>query len=185
MNEGVTETVERFTGGERALHWATALAVILLLGSGFLIWQKLDDWEILEVNVISQGHVWLGGLLLVGAALAFQLWGRRRRVPRPVQRFNAGQRLALRFVQAALGLMTATGAILYLREFVEMSKPFRRLVKQAHLLTAGAVAVFVVMHLVMVLLVPKNRGLLRGMITGRLSPPCHLPPGHPPRRPPT
>jgi Ni,Fe-hydrogenase I cytochrome b subunit len=160
--------VERFTRAERAFHGATALAVFILMGTGWFIWRKQDDWEILGVNVLSQGHVWLGGVLLVIAAVAFLLLGRRRRVAFAERRFKPGQRAALRVITVVLGYMVASGVLLYLREFVEMSKATRALIRQAHLLGGWVVVAFLAAHLAMVLLVPKNRGLIAGILTGRV-----------------
>lgn len=169
MNNASESQVERFTLGERLLHGAVATAVLALLGSGLLIWQKADDWELWGVNLVSQGHVWLGGGLLVGSVAAYLVWGRRRQVRHHAGRFNAGQRLALRAVQVGLGFLVGSGSLLYLREFVAISKPVRTLIRQAHLLGAGAIVAFIVLHLVMVLVVPKNRGLLKGMTSGSVS----------------
>lgn len=169
MNSASNPLVERFTLGERLLHAGVATAVLALLGSGVLVWQKADEWELWGVNVVSQGHVWLGGGLLVAAVAAYMLWGRRRQAPHAARRFNPGQRVAMRAVQAVLGFLVASGVLLYLREFIQMAKPVKAAVRQAHLLGAGAIATFVLAHLVMVLAVPKNRGLLRGMLSGRVS----------------
>lgn len=159
--------LERFTKAERLLHWSSASAVFLLLGTGALIWQHLDEWEIAEINVISQFHVWGAGLLLMATLVGFALW-RRRRVPSAAKRFNPGQRAGLRVVQGLVGFLIASGVVLYAREFVTMAKPFKALVRELHLIGAGAIAAFVLAHLVMVFLVPKNRGLLQGMVTGRV-----------------
>lgn len=168
MNSASNPLIERFTLGERLLHGGVATAVLALLGSGVLVWQKADEWELWGVNVVSQGHVWLGGGLLVAAVAAYMLWGRRRQVSHASRRFNAGQRVALRAVQAVLGFLLASGVLLYLREFIQMAKPVKTAVRQAHLLGAGAIALFLLAHLAMVLAVPKNRGLLRGMLSGRV-----------------
>jgi cytochrome b subunit of formate dehydrogenase len=157
--------VQRFALAERLLHWNTAFSVLFLLATGALIWQKLDEWEIGGINVISQSHVWLGGLLLVGGAIAFALL-RRQRIPHAERRFSVRQQLGLKAVRISLLLMTLSGSALYLRSFLAMSKPLKGLIKDVHFWIAVPVLAFVLVHLVMVLLVPKNRGLLRGMLTG-------------------
>lgn len=167
-NGPITKDVERFTGAERLLHWSTALAVLFLLITGALIWQHADDWEIAGINVISQSHVWLGGLLLIGGTTAYALL-RHRRIPFARQRFALKQKLGLRMMQGLLVVMTSSGTVLYLREFITMSKPFRSLVRQVHFWSMVPILAFVTAHLLAILLVPRNRGLLRGMITGRVA----------------
>lgn len=157
--------LKRFSGAERLLHWTTVVSVTILAGTGWFIWRKEDDWEINGINVISQSHVWLGALLLlVGFALYLLL--RRPRPDFAALRFNPGQRVSLRLTQVLLGVLTITGSVLFLREWIEMSKPVRVFVRQTHFYSAAALMAFVGLHLVMVLVVPKNRGLVRGMVTG-------------------
>lgn len=161
-------TIKRFTLAERRLHWTTALSVGFLVLTGALIWRHLDEWEVAGINVISRGHVWLGGLMLVAGMVGFVLW-RRRRIPHADKRFSSGQRLGLRLVQGLLLVMIVSGTVLYLREFVTMSKGFRTLVRQIHFWSAVPVVAFIAVHLERVLIHARHRGLLQGMLSGRVS----------------
>jgi MprA protease rhombosortase-interaction domain-containing protein len=163
------DDIQRFTLAERLLHWNTAFSVLFLLATGAAIWQKADEWEVLGINVISQGHVWVGGLFLVAGVLAFALRRRRQAIPQAGLRFSLGQRLGLQVTRLSLLVMTVSGTVLYLRAWLPMSKPLLGLVRDVHFWSAVPVLAFVLVHLAMVLLVPKNRGLLRGMLTGRVA----------------
>lgn len=158
----------RFSKAERLLHWMTAVSVTILALTGWFIWRKEDDWEIAGINVVSQSHVWVGALMLL-AGLGVYLVLRRPRPPYAALRFNPGQRLSLRLTQALLAVLVLSGSALYLREWIEMSKPVRTLLRQVHFASAATLVAFIALHLAMVLVVPKNRGLLRGMLTGRVA----------------
>lgn len=159
---------ERFSKAERLLHWTTVVAVTLLGLTGWFIWRHEDDWEILGINVLSQSHVVLGaGLLVAGLVLYLVMRGPRRSFAE--LRFNLGQQLSLRLTQALITMLTVSGTVLYLRSFLGLSKAVKGLVREVHFYSAAALLAFVGLHLVMVLVVPKNRGLVRGMWTGRVS----------------
>lgn len=160
--------LKRFSTAERVLHWMTVAGVTILAGTGWFIWRKEDDWEINGINVLSQSHVWVGAVLLL-AGVALYLLLRRTRPAFSALRFNPGQRVSLRLTQVLLSLLTITGSVLYLREWIELSRPVKTVLRQVHFYGAAALVAFVALHLVMVFLVPKNRGLLRGMVTGFIS----------------
>lgn len=161
----LSDRLERFTMAERMLHWSNAFGVLFLGTTGAIIWQDLDDWRIAGINVLSEGHFWLGGGTVLVGAIAFLLL-RRRRLAHAEARFNPLQRLNLRVIQAALVWMLATGTLLHFGKAWALSKPFRQSLKQVHLVSAAAVSALVLVHLIQVLIVPKNRGLLMGMVTG-------------------
>lgn len=160
--------VERFTQAERTLHTTNALAVFFLLLTGGLIWRDLDHWRPGGLNLIVLGHVWLGGIiLLLGGAVAFLLF-RRRTIPYAEKRFNPAQRNSLKFSRVMLGLLSLTGTFIYVSKLMGGSKDFRHLIKDAHLYGAWVLLAFVVAHVAMVVLVPKNRGILKGMVWGHV-----------------
>lgn len=160
--------LERFTQAERTLHSTNAVAVFFLLLSGGLIWQDLDHWRPGGINLVVQGHVWLGGIiLLLGGAVAFLLF-RRRTIPYADKRLNPAQRNSLRLSRLLLILMSLSGTFIYVSHQLGWSKEFRHQVKEAHLYGAGALLAFIVAHVGMVLLVPKNRGILQGMLQGHV-----------------
>jgi cytochrome b subunit of formate dehydrogenase len=156
--------IERFTQAERLYHWANAAAVTLLLASGALIWRDLDKWRPNGINVLEKGHFWLGGGLLIVSLVLFLLL-RRRHIPQAQMRFNRGQRLNLRIFQVLLGWMLASGIVIEFGKAWGLTKPVRGLFKQAHLLSAAAILALIIGHLLMV---AKNRGILAGMVTGRV-----------------
>jgi cytochrome b subunit of formate dehydrogenase len=162
------DRIERFTLAERLLHWSNAAAILFLGLTGVLIWQDLDDWRPAGINLISEGHFWLGGGTVVAGALLF-LALRRARVTAAAQRFNPQQTLNLRAVQLVLAEMVATGTLLHFGKVWHLTKPLRATIKQIHLMSAAFVGILVAGHLVMVLLVPKNRGLLLGMWQGAIT----------------
>lgn len=161
----MTSRIERFTLAERVLHWGTALAMLILGSTGIAIWQEADKWRPRGFNVISQGHFWLGGGLLVVGALAFRVF-RRGHVVSPGDRFNPLQLANLRIFQLTLLWMSCSGIVLRFAKDWGLAKPLRHTIAEVHLVSAAAVGVLVAFHLVQVLAVPKNRGILAGMLTG-------------------
>jgi len=160
-------SIERFTRSERRYHWANALAILFLGLTGSLIWQDLDHWRPGGVNVLVQSHVWLGGGLLVLSALVFRFF-RRGSVPNAARRFNLGQRVNLRAFQALLTWMVLTGFVLNYAKAWGLSRPVRHQIAEVHLFSAATVGLLVLGHLAMVFLVPKNRGIVQAMLTGRV-----------------
>lgn len=161
--------LERFTQAERMLHWSNALSVFFLVITGIIIWQGEDEWELFGIDVISQSHSLLGGSLFIFGALAFLIF-RRRHVAFAAKRFKPGQKRGLRFVQVLSVLMGLTGVILFLRQFIPMDKGFRAVVRNMHSNGMWVMAAVVAAHIGLVLLVPSNRKLLRGMVTGYVDP---------------
>lgn len=159
--------LERFTKSERFLHWMIAAAVLVFAGTGWFIWRHEDDWEINGINVIVQSHVLIGGALLALGVIGFLLV-RRRRIPGAESRFGLGQRLGLHFTQLTLSVLVLSGGAFYFRQALELAKPVRKQIMQVHLMGAICLLLFVGVHLAMVLLLPKTRGILAGMLTGKV-----------------
>jgi hypothetical protein len=128
---------------------------------GVLIWQHLDEWEIGKINVIPQAHVWLGGLLRSSChRLAV---GRRGAFPSPSSANGAAPGLALCLLLSAGGYPQRPGVV----------RPRIRRHEQARarcaMCTLGAALVWRSSSFTWaVLLAPANRGLLAGMLTGRV-----------------
>ena len=163
----MSNTIERFTLAERRWHWLNALAVLFLGTTGVLIWRHLDELKFHHLNVISEGHVFLGGGVLVLSALAFAFF-RRRRVERAAKRFNPGQRFNLLAFQVLLGFMVASGLVVRFGKPFGLTKALHHQLLNLHLYSAAAIGVLVLGHLGMVFVVPKNRGILAAMLTGRV-----------------
>lgn len=163
--------LERFTPAERWLHWTIACAMLFNLSTGFLIWRQLDDaWKPFGINIVSNGHVWLGGGTIVLAVLVFALFALRgrRRVAGSGQRFNLGQAINLRLVQGLVVWMAGTGLLVRFGGGFGLARQLRHQILQVHLVGAALFLAAIVGHLVMVFVVPKNRGIHAGMLTGHL-----------------
>lgn len=159
------ERLERFTRTERIFHWTNAGAVLFQLATGAIVWRELDNWRIHHVNVVSQAHFWIG-LLVIGLGAALFLLLHRRRIPACEWRFNRGQRLNLRGFQVLLGWMLASGVVLRFGRAWHLGKPTLSVIREAHLVSAGLVLVGIGAHMAMVFAVPRNRGILQGMLGG-------------------
>lgn len=157
---------ERFSLADRLVHWTTAIAVTLLGATGWFIWRGEDEWEVLGVNAIAWAHVWVGGLLLLGGVACYLALRRRSA---PAHGWNMGQRLALRYTQVVLAFLAVSGILLQFRHALGMDKALKGLLRDGHAYGAVAIAAFVAVHLVMLFLVPKNRGRLSAMVTGHAS----------------
>ena len=78
------------------------------MGAGFVIWNDWDRHIRLFGFRYGQAHFWVGAVVFIAAPLLF-LALRRRRVVGHSTRFNAGQQLNLRAMQASLPFMLVTG----------------------------------------------------------------------------
>ncbi|HEY9721118.1 MAG TPA: cytochrome b/b6 domain-containing protein [Oscillatoriaceae cyanobacterium] len=163
--------IARFTRGERAYHWGNALAVLFLLGTGTSLWLHLDHYHPRGPHAthgphyLLLFHVWLGGGGLIAATLLFAAlaW---RRTQHPAVRFNQGQRVNLRLFQAFIGWMIFSGLLIFNSRTLGIPHATSEIFSKLHLIAAGLIGVLVLGHLAMVLLVPKNRGILSGMVSG-------------------
>ncbi|MEZ5102746.1 MAG: cytochrome b/b6 domain-containing protein [Thermoleophilia bacterium] len=164
--------LHRFDRRERLLHWTHAGAVLVLLASGFALYQP-DLAELIgrrplvrDVHVdtaLAWGAALLAQALLGGRALRDRL----RELGDPAApRFNRGQKTHAT-IQAALAvLVSLTGALIWLGE------------RHTGLRVGGAVALHDVLalatlalllgHLYLAVLHPATRHALRGMTRGEV-----------------
>lgn len=158
--------IARFTRGERLFHWGNALAVLFLLTTGASLWLHLDHYNhhSHKPHYLLLFHVWLGGGGLIAATLLFVAlaW---RRTPHHA-RFNSGQRVNLRLFQGFLGWMALSGLLIFNQRLLGIPHPTAEIFSKLHLIAAGVIGVLVLGHLAMVFVVPKNRGILSGMLSG-------------------
>lgn len=183
--------IRRFGAAERALHWTTAAAVLVLLATGAL----MSVPALVEVTPRSTAKTWhlLAALALMatfgllveagGAPVRRTLrqlqyldrddvrwlrqapWRLLSSAPAPEQgRFNAGQKLNACVVAGLLVVSYVTGALLWLGER-DHALRFDGTVLVHDGLTYVLV-VLIVGHIVMAAVLPGTRPSLAGMIRG-------------------
>jgi len=132
-----TERLARFDRAERALHWANAVLFGLLLGTAALLYVGQLAALVGRRELVRQVHVVSGLLLPVPLILALVgpwrrglmadlrafnrfdgddiRWLRTRGRDRTVRlhKFNPGQKLNAAFVAGSIGVMLATGSIMF------------------------------------------------------------------------
>jgi cytochrome b subunit of formate dehydrogenase len=156
---------ERFTESEIALHWGNSLSILLLSGSGLLIWQSVDDWQFQGFSIVSLVHTWLFGGLFMSVFLIY-LFRARKKAPHEKIRLKAAQRLTLYAVVFMAACSLVTGLLLLLRLYFGMSLPAKDVVRYVHQLGLVGFGVFTLLHLVMLFAVPGHAPLIMGMLTG-------------------
>jgi thiosulfate reductase cytochrome b subunit len=185
----------------RATHWLNAIAVVILVTSGWRIYNAAPFFDFAFPKEITLGG-WLGGAILWHFAAMWLLAangllylslnlasGRLRKKFLPVSaravvadlvaalrgqlshadlsHYNAVQRVAYLFAVLDAALLVASGLVLWksvqfplLREILGGYEAARRV----HFLAMSAMAIFIVVHLAMVALVPRS---LLTMVRGR------------------
>jgi formate dehydrogenase subunit gamma len=170
---------ERFSGGERALHWVNATLFLVLLFTASALYVGPVSGIVGRRELIKWIHVIAGLCLpfpLLFAALrsapfradvrrlnrwtrADSQWIRRR--PHVARKFNAGQKLNSAFVAGSIPVMLATGAIM--KWFGPFPLSWRTGSTFVHDLVAIALFIAIVGHIVKALSEPdKLRAMLRG-----------------------
>ena len=185
----------------RITHWINALAVLIMIGSGWQIYNASPLFAFTFPKSVTLGGWLAGGLLwhfaamwlLVGNGLVYVTLGiatghfRRKLLPiRPADvvgdvaaaltgrlsyddlaRYNAVQKLLYLGILLTGAVIVASGFALWkpvqLRELAAVFGGYEG-ARLVHFFAMGAIVVFLVVHVVMALLVPKT---LRAMITGR------------------
>lgn len=187
-------------GWLRATHWLNALAVLLMVASGWRIYDAAPLFEFHFPKALTLGG-WLGGALqwhfaamwlLVVNGLVFltlnlatgrfarrffplrgaDLWHdlaaalRGRLSHADPRHYNAVQRAAYLFVMADLVVLVLSGLVLWksvqfplLRELMAGYEGARRV----HFVAMAALVLFVAVHLLMVVLVPRSLHTMIGL----------------------
>jgi formate dehydrogenase gamma subunit len=180
--------IERFTRAERALHWATAAAVLTAAITGLILYVGPLTALVGRRNLVKDVHVVAGLTMPVPLVLAYAgrwraavradvrrlgrwtradrrwLWSRGREARDQVGKFNAGQKANAAFVAGMIPVMVATGVIMRWYEPFELR--YRTGATFVHDWTAIVTWVVVTGHIAFAL---ADRGSLRGMLTGRVS----------------
>jgi formate dehydrogenase subunit gamma len=180
--------IERFTRAERALHWATAAAVLTAAITGLILYVGPLTALVGRRNLVKDVHVVAGLAMPVPLVLAYAgrwraavradvrrlgrwtradrrwLWSRGREARDQVGKFNAGQKANAAFVVGMIPVMVATGAIM--RWYEPFDLRYRTGATFVHDWTAIVTWVVVTGHIAFAL---ADRGSLRGMLTGWVS----------------
>jgi formate dehydrogenase subunit gamma len=180
--------IPRFGPATRALHWATAAAVLTCALTGLVLYVGPLSALVGRRNLVKDVHVIAGLCMPVPLVLAyagrwrtevrreFRRLGRWTRADRrwlrsrgreatdQVGKFNAGQKLNAAFVAGMIPIMLATGSIM--RWFEPFPIRYRTGATFVHDWTAIATWVIVTGHILFAL---NDRMSLRGMLTGRVT----------------
>jgi formate dehydrogenase subunit gamma len=180
--------IERFGRPTRALHWATAGAVLTAALTGLILYVGPLTALVGRRTLVKDIHVIAGLSMPVPLLLAYAGGGRRdvranvRRLARwsradrrwlrtrgrdardKVGKFNAGQKANAAFVAGMIPIMVFSGSIM--RWFEPWPVQYRTGATFVHDWTAIATWVIVAGHILFAL---NDTESLRGMLTGRVS----------------
>jgi formate dehydrogenase subunit gamma len=175
--DAVPERVQRHAAIDRAFHWLTALAVLVLMGTGLL--------PIVGVKFDWVGIHWITGVVLVALVLFHVVralgWQRIRCLWISAGEFSAQRvgkySVAQKLMHHAMTLMVLAASITGVLMLAKVDTPFWQ--RDPYLFAAATWGVIYVVHgfaalaavtLVMVhayfALIPENRMYLRAMIRG-------------------
>jgi len=182
---GPTQRLPRFDRAERALHWANAILFGLLLATAALLYVGQLAALVGRRELVRQVHVVSGLLLPVPLILALigpwrrgvmadlrafnrfdrddirWLRSRGRDPSVRLHKFNPGQKLNAAFVAGSIGLMLATGSIMFW--FRPFPLAWRTGATFVHDWTAIAIALVVAGHIWMAV---SDSDSLRSMVRG-------------------
>ncbi len=180
--------IERFTPATRALHWATAAAVLICAVTGFILYVGPLTALVGRRVLVRQIHVTAGLVIPVPLILAYlgpwrrgvraefrrlgrwsradKRWlrSRGREATAEVGKFNAGQKANGAFIAGMIPLMVVSGSVM--RWFHYFPDRYRTGATFVHDWTALATWVIVSGHILFAL---NDPGALRGMVTGKVS----------------
>jgi formate dehydrogenase gamma subunit len=182
------ELLDRFTPAERALHWATAAAVLACAVTGLVLYVGPLSSLVGRRNLVKDVHVIAGLAMPVPLILAYLgrwrdavradirrlsrwtrddrrwFWTRGGEADERVGKFNAGQKANAAFIAGMMPLMLASGSIM--RWFGPFPLEWRTGATFVHDWTAIATWLIVAGHIVIAL---ADGGALRAMVTGRVT----------------
>lgn len=179
--------IHRFSRAERALHWATAVAVVVCAVTGLVLYVgPLTAW-VGRRTLVKDTHVVAGLAMPVPLVLAYAgswratvradvrrlsrwsradrrwLASRGRDARDAVGKFNAGQKANAAFTLGMMPVMLVTGSIM--RWYEPFDLTYRTGATFVHDWVAIATWVVVTGHILFALADP---GAMRGMLTGRV-----------------
>jgi formate dehydrogenase subunit gamma len=180
--------IARFTRAQRALHWATATAVLVCALTGLILYVGPLTALVGRRTLVRDIHVVAGLAMPVPLVLAYAgrwrgavradvrrlsrwtaadrrwLLSRGRVAADRVGKFNAGQKANAAFVAGMIPIMVVTGSIMRWNEPFDVT--YRTGATFVHDWTAIATWLIVVGHIWFAL---SDAGSLRGMLTGRVT----------------
>jgi formate dehydrogenase subunit gamma len=180
--------IQRFTRAERALHWATAVAVLVCAITGLILYVGPLTALVGRRTLVRDTHVVAGLAMPVPLVAAYAgrwraalradirrlgrwtradrrwLWSRGREATEAVGKFNAGQKANAAFIAGMIPIMVATGSIMRWNEPFDIT--YRTGATFVHDWTAIATWFVVAGHIAFAL---SDAGSLRGMLTGRVT----------------
>jgi formate dehydrogenase subunit gamma len=181
-------TIPRFGRAERALHWSTALAVLVCAVTGLILYVGPLTAAVGRRTLVKDLHVAFGLAMPVPLVLAYAgrwrasvradvrrlarwtradrrwLLSRGRDATDEVGKFNGGQKANAAFVLGMIPIMVVTGSIMRWPEPVPLT--YRTGATFVHDWTAIATWAVVAGHIFIALCDP---GAMRGMLTGRVT----------------
>ena len=128
--------IDRFTRAERALHWATAVAVLMCAITGLILYVGPLTAFVGRRTLVKDTHVIAGLAMPAPLLLAYAgrwrasvradirrlgrwtradrrwLWSRGRDATDAVGKFNAGQKANAAFVAGMIPIMVVTGSMM-------------------------------------------------------------------------
>lgn len=192
VDQAPDRLLDRFTGAERALHWATAAVVLTCALTGLVLYVgPLTAW-VGHRTLVRDLHVVSGVVMPVPLVVAYagrwrhsvradvrrlSRWTRADRrwlltrgldAADRVGKFNAGQKANAAFVAGMIPIMLLTGAVMRWYEPLGVAIAYRTGATFVHDWTAIATWFVVAGHILFAFATP---GSLRGMITGRVTRP--------------
>jgi formate dehydrogenase subunit gamma len=182
------DVIPRFTPATRALHWATAVAVLTCAVTGFILYVGPLTALVGRRNMLKDVHVVAGLCIPVPLVLAYlgpwrsgvrrefrrlgrwsaadRRWlrTRGREASDEVGKYNAGQKANAAFIAGMIPLMLVSGSIM--KWFDHFSDRYRTGATFVHDWTAIAAWAVITGHILFAL---NDPGSLRGMLTGTVS----------------
>jgi formate dehydrogenase subunit gamma len=175
--------IRRFSRTERVLHWVHALAFLVLLATGLILYLPSLDF-VGNRPLVKDVHLWCAVGWASAIVIVILLGDRRglrrtlrelemfdrddrlwlRRVTVPQGRFNAGQKLNAALTAAFAVLFAVSGFLLWYGERDTRFRFAGTIVLHDGLMWISLV--LLVGHLFLAVVYPRTRHALRGMTTG-------------------
>ena len=183
--------IVRYTGGQRANHWITAISFVLLALSGLAFFHPAFFFftHVLGGPQWSRIlHPWVGVFMFVSfTVLAIHMWGRNRwggndskwigqvddvimnrdELMPKIGKYNPGQKLLFYVMVASMILLLLTGIVIWRSIFgIFFPVPVHRVAVLLHAFTAFVLIVGIIVHIYSAIWV---KGSIKAMVRGSVS----------------